>query len=51
MTAIARDEPKPASEIAEETPRELERIITRCLRKDRDYRFQHMDDLKVASAS
>jgi serine/threonine protein kinase len=47
-TAIARDEPKPVSELAPEIPRDLEKIIRRCLRKDLDYRFQHMDDLKVA---
>jgi serine/threonine protein kinase len=29
-------------------PRELERIISRCLRKDPARRFQHMDDVKVA---
>src|SRR5262249_28273817 len=27
---------------------ELERIVTRCLRKDPDRRFQHMEDLEVA---
>ena len=29
-------------------PRELERVITRCLRKEPSRRFQHADDLKVA---
>jgi serine/threonine protein kinase len=48
LTTIARDEPKPVSELAPEVPRDLEKIIQRCLRKDPDYRFQHMDDLKVA---
>ena len=48
LTAIGRDEPKPASEIVPEIPRDLEKIIYRCLRKDPEYRFQHMDDLKVA---
>ncbi len=48
LTAITRDEPKPASEVASGIPPELERVIVRCLRKDPARRFQHMDDLKVA---
>jgi len=48
LTAILREEPKPASQIAEGLPRELERIIARCLRKDPERRFQAMPDLKVA---
>ena len=26
----------------------LEKMLRRCLRKDREHRFQHMDDLRVA---
>jgi len=48
LTAILREEPKPLSEIAETVPRDLEKIITRCLRKDLERRFQHADDLRVA---
>jgi serine/threonine protein kinase len=48
LSAILREEPKPASEMAAAVPRELERIIQRCLRKDPARRFQHMDDVKVA---
>jgi eukaryotic-like serine/threonine-protein kinase len=48
LAAIARDEPKPVSEIAEGMPRELERIIGRCLRKDPERRFQTAADLRVA---
>ncbi|HYW43312.1 MAG TPA: protein kinase [Bryobacteraceae bacterium] len=48
LSAILKDEPEPASSVRKEIPRELERIITRCLRKDPERRFQHMDDLKVA---
>src|SRR5262249_15733299 len=29
-------------------PREIERLVKRCLRKDPAQRFQHMDDLNVA---
>jgi len=48
LTLILREDPKPPTQIAEEVPRELEKIILRCLRKDPDRRFQHMADLRVA---
>jgi len=48
ITAILRDDPKAPSEIGEFLPRDLEKIITRCLRKDPARRFQHMADVKVA---
>ena len=48
LAAILRDEPKPVSQVVLETPRELERVISRCLRKNPDRRFQHTADLKVA---
>jgi serine/threonine protein kinase len=48
LSAILRDEPKPAGQLVEDLPRELERIIGRCLRKDPERRFQAMPDLKVA---
>ena len=48
LTAILREDPKPAGELAEDLPRELERILTYCLRKDPRRRIQHMDDLKIA---
>ncbi len=48
VAAIIRDHPKPLSNAGREVPRELERIITRCLRKERDRRFQTAADLKVA---
>ena len=48
LSAILREEPKPASQVVEGLPRELERIIGRCLRKDPERRFQAMPDLKVA---
>ncbi|MCG6919840.1 MAG: serine/threonine-protein kinase, partial [Acidobacteria bacterium] len=48
LAAVLRSEPRPASEVVPDLPREVERIIARCLRKDPARRFQHMDDLKVA---
>src|SRR6202041_3763590 len=48
LSAVLREEPKPAGQIVESLPRELERIIVRCLRKNPERRFQTMADLKVA---
>jgi Tol biopolymer transport system component len=48
LSAVLREEPKPAGQIVEGLPRELERIIARCLRKNPERRFQTMADLKVA---
>ena len=48
LAAVLNQEPKPASEISRALPRDLEKIITRCLRKDPSRRFQHMADLKMA---
>jgi eukaryotic-like serine/threonine-protein kinase len=48
LAAIINQEPKPAGEIVEELPREVERFIGLCIRKDPARRFQHMEDLKVA---
>jgi len=45
IAAILNREPEP---LAETTPRELDRIVQRCLRKDPARRFQSMADLKVA---
>ncbi len=47
MAAILKEDPKPASQVVEALPKELERLISRCLRKDRERRWQNMTDLKV----
>jgi serine/threonine protein kinase len=47
LAAILREQPKPPSELVPDLPRDLERIILRCLRKESDRRFQHMLDVKV----
>jgi eukaryotic-like serine/threonine-protein kinase len=46
LAAILRDNPQPASQLVD-LPREVERLISRCLRKDVNQRFQHMDDVKI----
>jgi eukaryotic-like serine/threonine-protein kinase len=49
ISSILRDDPKPGSQTAGHAiPRDLEKIVSRCLRKDRSRRFQHIDDVKVA---
>ena len=48
IASILREEPKPISQVAEGLPRDAEKIVRRCLRKDPEHRFQHMADLKVA---
>ncbi|MGB7762601.1 MAG: protein kinase [Bryobacteraceae bacterium] len=48
LAAILHQEPKPLSEIDSRIPKELERLVMRCLRKDPERRVQHMADLKVA---
>lgn len=48
LAAVLKEEPTPAGQIASGLPREVERLIRRCLHKDPAHRFQHMDDLKVA---
>jgi Tol biopolymer transport system component/predicted Ser/Thr protein kinase len=47
LSAILHQEPKPVGEITPAVPRELERIISHCLRKDPNRRFQHIDDVKT----
>src|SRR6185295_5799148 len=48
LTAILHKQPTPLVELAPDAPPELERIITRCLRKDPGVRYQHVGDLKIA---
>jgi Tol biopolymer transport system component/predicted Ser/Thr protein kinase len=48
LSAILHKEPTPAHDVIPEAPRDLEKIIARCLRKDPNRRFQHMADVKVA---
>lgn len=48
LSAILRSDPAPISGTADPLPAELMRIIHSCLRKDRDRRIQHIDDVKIA---
>ncbi len=47
LAAILKDNPTPASQIVDGLPREVERLISRCLRKAVNQRFQDMDDVKI----
>jgi serine/threonine protein kinase/Tol biopolymer transport system component len=47
LSAVLRDDPQPASEIVKALPRDLGKIVTRCLRKDPNQRYQHAGDLKI----
>ena len=48
LSAILRDEPEPVGPIADDARGDLEGIISRCLRKDPDRRWNSMSDLKSA---
>ena len=48
LAAVVEKEPPPPTEIAANTPPELERLIARCLRKDVSRRSQNMADVKLA---
>src|SRR5262249_30353099 len=48
LSAILHKEPQPLGELTPNVPAELEKIISRCLRKDLDRRAQHVADIKLA---
>jgi len=48
LASVLHSEPVPPSQIGPDVPREVERIISRCLRKDPQKRWQSMADVKVA---
>jgi serine/threonine-protein kinase len=45
-SAILRDAPTPLASLRAELPRDLERIVARCLEKDRERRFQTAKDVR-----
>jgi eukaryotic-like serine/threonine-protein kinase len=47
LAAVLKEQPKAPSDIVTSVPRDLEKLILRCLQKDPDRRFQHMLDVKV----
>jgi Tol biopolymer transport system component len=47
LAAILKEEPRPPSDLVPAVPRELERLIQHCMRKDPARRFQHMDDVRT----
>ena len=47
MAAVLKSDPMPPSQIAQAVPRELERIIIRCLRKDLERRSQSMAEIAL----
>jgi serine/threonine protein kinase/TolB-like protein len=47
IAEILKGEPPPTAEFASEVPAELERIICRALRKDRETRYQAVGDLLI----
>jgi serine/threonine protein kinase/Tol biopolymer transport system component len=48
LSAVLYRDPHPASQTVAEIPAELDRIISRCLKKDPERRWQTMADVKVA---
>lgn len=47
ISSILKDEAPPLRQVAPDLPRELERIVQKTLRKDRDHRYQHIKDLHI----
>src|ERR1035441_7791468 len=47
MAEIRKVEPPPPAEFAPDVPQEIERIIGKALRKDRETRFQSVGDLLI----
>lgn len=48
LSAILKEDPKPPSALGVEVPREVERVINRCLRKDPERRYQSMKEVRLA---
>ncbi len=48
LASVLHSEPLPLSQVGQGIPRDVERIINRCLRKDPQRRWQSMADIKVA---
>jgi serine/threonine protein kinase/tetratricopeptide (TPR) repeat protein len=46
LLSIVEDNPVPAMQVNPDIPAELQRIIDKCLEKDRDLRYQHASDIR-----
>ena len=47
LAAVIKEQPKPPAQVAAEVPRDLEKLILRCVQKDPGRRWQSMGDLAV----
>jgi eukaryotic-like serine/threonine-protein kinase len=47
LAAILKDNPRPIGQSVETIPKEVDRLISRCLQKEIARRWQHMDNIKV----
>jgi serine/threonine protein kinase len=47
LAAVLNQEPKSISQLVPTVPLDLEKTINRCLRKDRERRYQYMADVKI----
>jgi serine/threonine protein kinase len=47
ISSILKDEAPPLRQLVPDIPQELERIVEKSLRKDRDHRYQHVKDLHI----
>lgn len=48
LAAIVSEAPPPIADVAPGCPYDLQRLIDRCLRKDPDRRWQHVQDVRIA---
>ncbi len=48
VSAVLTEAPKPAHELRQDIPAELEKLLNRCLRKDPEQRLRSMADLAIA---
>jgi serine/threonine-protein kinase len=47
IAAVLKTEPAPLAQYVSDVPKDLERIVSRALRKDREERYQHIKDLLI----
>src|ERR1043165_3093823 len=51
LASILNREPPPVCHVLPAVPRDLERVVAQCLRKDPRRRYQHMEDIRVVLES